>query len=207
MSLGNINQFQGFELSCYISSSYPYGFDLLLTTKPELGNEGARIAVMSQERGRAMRIRVVGVAFAWLWACCFTASASDNGLEPLLRTVDLNVGQEAEVTLCDGSTARIKLLDLNEQRDDLRQAVRTAQVNVLVNGRQVTLTSANYNLPVTVGSVQIDCTVTRGCVQPGKTPWALDADARFRLWPAGSKWIRPGTFACPARQRWFASDT
>ena len=37
--------------------------------------------------------------------------------------------------------------------------------------------------------------------------WALEKDARLRLWPAGSPWIEPGTFSYPVRQRWFASDT
>ena len=67
--------------------------------------------------------------------------------------------------------------------------------------------AAYYRLPITVGGVQIDCAATKGIVQPNQNPWALDADARFRLWPADSPWIRPGTFTYPAKQKWFASDT
>jgi hypothetical protein len=37
--------------------------------------------------------------------------------------------------------------------------------------------------------------------------WGLVKDARLRLWPAGSPWIRPGTFLYPVRQTWFATDT
>ena len=137
-------------------------------------------------------------------------SAADNNqtptIEPLLRVVDLHVGQQATVELCDGKTAAVKLLDLNERRDSLRNAVREGQVTVEVNGRKVTLTSATYHLPVTVGAVQIDCAVTKGCLENGDH-WGLDADARLRLWPAGSPWIRPGTFTYPARQKWFASYT
>jgi len=135
------------------------------------------------------------------------AEATKPTIEPLLRTVDLNVGQEATVKLADGRTTTVKLLDLKEQRDSLRNAVRRAEVTVEVNGRKVTLVAAYYRLPVTVGDVQIDCAVTKGCVQGDKNPWALDADARLRLWPAGSPWIRPDTFVYPAKQRWFASDT
>ncbi len=142
-------------------------------------------------------------------SCCTlaTVAADRTPIDPLMRTLDLNVGQEAKVELCNGTVATVKLLALNEDRDDLRQAVRRAQVTVEVNGHRVTLVSAYYNLPVKVGDVQIDCAVTKGCVQPDKNPWALDADARLRLWPADSKWIRPGTFVYPAGQRWFASDT
>ena len=136
------------------------------------------------------------------------AGAAEKGsLDPLMRTVDLNVGQAAKVELCNGTTATVRLIKLVEDRDDLRQAVRRARATVEVNGQKVTLTSANYNLPVQVGGVQIDCAVTKGCVQENKNPWALDADARLRLWPAGSKWIKPGTFVYPVGQRWFASDT
>jgi hypothetical protein len=79
-------------------------------------------------------------------------------------------------------------------------------VTVEVNGRKVTLPAATYHLPVTVGEVQIDCPITKGYVEHGNH-WALDADARLRLWPVGSPWIRPGTFIYPARQKWFASYT
>jgi murein DD-endopeptidase MepM/ murein hydrolase activator NlpD len=132
-------------------------------------------------------------------------------ITPLVRTVDLEVGQSCTVTLSDGKKATVKLLDLKEVRDPLRNAVRSAKVTVEVNGHRVTIPAAFYSLPITVGDVQIDCAVTKGFVKPNdprrKNVWALDADARLRLWPAGSPWIRPGTFTYPAKQRWFASDT
>ena len=149
----------------------------------------------------------------WLFGCLLmgrglaVAAEATPTIEPLLRTVDLNVGQRCEVGLSNGKTVAVKLVDLQEKRDTLRSAVREARVTVEVNGKKITLVAAYYRLPVTAGDVQIDCAVTRGCVQEGKNPWELDADARLRLWPAGSPWIRPGTFTYPANQRWFASDT
>lgn len=128
-------------------------------------------------------------------------------VEPLLRSVDLNVGESSDVKLSDGSSVAVKLLDLKEARDDLRQAVREASVTVEVNGQQATLVAGNYRLPVTLGGAQIDCAVTKGLAQAKENPWALDKDARLRLWPAGSPWIQPGTFCYPVRQRWFASNT
>jgi murein DD-endopeptidase MepM/ murein hydrolase activator NlpD len=134
-------------------------------------------------------------------------------LAPLFRTVDLNVGEAAEVELTGGKKVRVKLLDLEETHDDLRAAIRRAEVMVEVAGTKVSLVSANYRLPVTVGGVQIDCPVTKGYRlnsekdDGGADPWGLVKDARLRLWPAGSPWMNPGTFVYPVKQRWFASGT
>ena len=132
-----------------------------------------------------------------------------TSITPLVRTVDLDVGQEQEVELADGSTARVKLLGVQEDRGRLRNAVREARVTVQVNGTRTVLVSAMYHLPVTVGGVQIDCPVTAGYVVSSskRNAWGLKKAARLRLWPAGSPWVRPGTFGYPVRQRWFASDT
>jgi len=132
---------------------------------------------------------------------------------PLMRTLDLNVGESEDVELSDGTRTSIKLLDMHEIRDDLRNVVRRAEVTVLVAGHKISLVSANYRLPVTVGNVQIDCPITRGYRQnnekgvAGENPWGLVKDARVRLWPAGSPLLKPGTFVYPAKQRWFASGT
>jgi len=127
-------------------------------------------------------------------------------IESLPTATDLKIGQEATVRLVNGQQATVKLLKLEEKRDSMRNAVRQATVTVEVNGQQLTLGSATYHLPVTVGGVQIDCPITKGCLEWGDH-WGLDADARLRLWPAGYPWITPGTFSYPANQRWFASHT
>lgn len=131
------------------------------------------------------------------------------GKTPIVRTADLDRGEAQEVELADGSKVRLKLLDLEEVRDPLRNAVREARVRVEVNGETVTLASAMYHLPVTVAGVQIDCPITRGLTDNSskQNVWGLTKHARFRVWPAGSPWIEPGTFTYPVRQRWFASDT
>jgi murein DD-endopeptidase MepM/ murein hydrolase activator NlpD len=123
--------------------------------------------------------------------------------------VDLDGGEQREVELADGSMARVKLLDVQEDRDSLRSAVREARVSVQVNGTHAVLVSAMYHLPVTVGGVQIDCPVTAGYVLDNskRNAWGLKKEARLRLWPAGSLWVRPGTFGYPVQQPWFASDT
>ncbi|MFI5453979.1 MAG: PKD domain-containing protein [Isosphaerales bacterium] len=127
---------------------------------------------------------------------------------PLVRTLDLDVGESGAVKLCDGTTAQVKLLALDETRDSIRSAVRRAHVRVEVNGQPIDLTSATYHLPTTVAGVQVDCPITRGhLTNTTLDHWGLVKAARLRFWPAGSPWVEPGTFVYPVRQRWFASAT
>jgi len=130
-------------------------------------------------------------------------------VEPLVRVVDVAIGEATEVVLHDGTRVTINLLDVQERRDSVMNAVWEACATVLINGRdRVTLVSGMYRLPVSVGGVQIDCPVTRGYRERSHIDhWGLMKDARLRLWPAGSPLIRPGTFVYPIRQRWFASAT
>lgn len=150
-----------------------------------------------------------------LLALVFTGSSLNLGAAPaaptrtpIVRAVDLDVGETQEVRLADGATVRVRLLDLQETRDTINQAVRAARVSVEIDGRPATLASGNYHLPVTVGRVQIDCSITRGYyANSGSDSWGLVKAARVRLWPAGSPWIEPETFVYPLRQRWFASGS
>jgi len=127
---------------------------------------------------------------------------------PLLRVVDLDLGESSSVELSDGTTARVKVVALDEERDSIRSAIRRAQVKLEINGQPIELTSGTYHLPVTVAGVQVDCPVTHGHL-PNSTAdhWGLVKAVRLRFWPAGSPWIEPGTFSYPLRQRWFATET
>ncbi len=129
-------------------------------------------------------------------------------LTPLVRTVDLSIGETATVEQSDQSKARVRLLGIKEQLDKVSGAVRRAEAKVEVNGTVATLVAATYHLPRKVGGVQIDCTVTKGYHAKGKPgAWGMRKDARLRLWPAGSPWIAPDSFVYPAKQKWFATDT
>ena len=135
--------------------------------------------------------------------------AATPEIKPLVTVADLDVGESQSIELCDGSQATVKLLALKEDRDDIRNAVRRAEVTVDINGKTVELVSSTYRLPTFVAGVQIDCPVTKGYLQNSskENAWGLEKDARVRLWPAYSALIRPGTFVYPAKQRWFATDT
>lgn len=151
------------------------------------------------------------MSLGFLIAAASAAAAELPKLEVPFRTLDLNVGESCIVEWPGGQRTVVKLVKLDERRDNVRQAVRDARVTVAVDGRELTLTSAFYRLPQTVGRVQIDCAATKGIVQPDRkesaNPWALDRDVRLRVWPAGAAWIDVKTFRYPAQQRWFATST
>ncbi|QXD24449.1 hypothetical protein F7C95_00645 [Opitutia bacterium ISCC 51] len=125
---------------------------------------------------------------------------AQSTVAPIVRTIDLNLGESAIVELRDGSSAQIKLLELTEHTNSLRGAIRTAVVKVEVNGRVVELSSGNYNLPKWVGGVQIDCPITGGYLTSShRDRWALKKEARLRFWPADSPLIDPTTFTYPVK--------
>jgi hypothetical protein len=155
-----------------------------------------------------MHFRRLVLSSVLLGAGLLHAELPTPTLHSALRAVDLNIGESAEVNFADGSVAKVKLLGLQEKVDSMSKAVREAKVRVEVNGQEIELTSANYNLPRSVGGVQIDCPITKGYnANSGEDSWGLEKDARLRLWPQGSAWIEPGTFVYPLKQRWFATMT
>src|SRR5437870_776128 len=105
---------------------------------------------------------LLAVGLLFLAANFARSDPPQAALEPLVRTLDLKVGETQQAKLCDGSQVAVKLLAVREPRDRFRQAIRKAEIDVEVNGKTVSLVSGNYNLPVTIAGVQIDCPVTGG---------------------------------------------
>ncbi|HAZ04377.1 MAG TPA: hypothetical protein DD458_15205 [Prolixibacteraceae bacterium] len=139
-----------------------------------------------------------GIAFG---ACM----GSDREL-PIRAALELNIGESQEVKLTNGEIVRIKLLEITDKRDTYRNAIRGSEIKISVDDEMVTLNSGNYNLPVTVGKVQIDCPVIKNYYSnTNQDRWGLSKDARFRLWPKGSPYMKPGTFVYPIKQEWLAS--
>jgi murein DD-endopeptidase MepM/ murein hydrolase activator NlpD len=128
--------------------------------------------------------------------------------QPLFRVVDISVGAPQSVELSDGKRATVRLLSMGEVRDKARSAIREARVEVEINGTRGALSCGNYQLPVSLGGVQVDCPVTKAYYQnTNNDRWGLVKDVRLRLWPAGSPYMPPGSMLYPVRQRWFASRT
>lgn len=132
-------------------------------------------------------------------------------IKPLFKTVDLNIGESADVVLTGGRKVSLKLVDLKQEFDSIRHAVRGAKVTVEIDGKPLVLNMANYNLPVTFAGLQIDCPVAGECVHTTKkkmfNPWDLHKDVRLRLWSADSPWVRPETYGYHANGALFFSDT
>jgi len=148
------------------------------------------------------------LALPFLIFCSGTPSKETSTLKPIRTVIDLDIGEEKKIELSDGSLATVRLLEVACVRDEFLSAVRSATVEVWVNSETVTLNSGNYNLPVTVSGVRIDCPVTRDYYSNTmQDSWGLDKDARLRLWPAEGPLIHTDAFAYPARQLWFANDT
>ena len=149
-------------------------------------------------------MRVSGLLLSFV-ALALTAQPPET---PLFRVADVDKGEQVDIVLHNGATARVELLERSEAPDTVRGAVRLARVRVRVNRQEVWLECGNYRLPVAAGGVQIDCPITRGFLANSRAnPWALEKDARLRLWPQGSSFLKPGTYLYPVKQRWFATDT
>jgi hypothetical protein len=180
-----------------------------MKTRP--GAKVASLVARNAKRQVYASHRLVLAALAW-GCLCRTASSADEPVvhQPLFQVADLNTGESQVINLSDGKKVTLKLLGVEETRDNLRSAIRLARVKVEVNGAVATIESGNYRLPVTIGDVQIDCPATQGLYWRRdlfEDSWGLDKAARLRLWPKGSPWMEPGTFGYPIRQRWFANVT
>ena len=48
----------------------------------------------------------------------FCNAEEPRQIKPLVRVIDLTIGESADVELCDGSNATVRLIDLKEIRDE-----------------------------------------------------------------------------------------
>ncbi len=143
-------------------------------------------------------------------AGCTTSTPEGTPGGTLLRTIDLWVGETERVTLSNGKSVEVSLLQVDAVADNVRGAIRRSTLELKVDGKPLTLECGNYRLPTLLNGVQIDCTITgpyRENNREWMDPWKLKKDARLRLWPKGSPLVKPGTFVYPVKQRWFASGT
>ncbi len=139
----------------------------------------------------------------------FVISCQNNSKVTPIRVVEeLNVGESSEVELTNGERVNLKLLQVDVKRDSLYNAIRDVQVKVSVDGEVITLQSGNYNLPVQVGKVKIDCPAIKDySTNTVLERWWLEKDARFRLWPKDSPYIRSDNYVYPIVQAWLASSS
>ena len=130
-------------------------------------------------------------------------------MDTLFRTIDLALGEEIATVLTNGVTVTLKLLGMDTQCDELRQAIRHVDLKVAIDGQTFDLCMGNYHMPITAEPVRIDCPITRLLAANVNRAdrIAIRKDARFRLWPADSPLTPKGTFMMPIKQRLFCSAT
>jgi murein DD-endopeptidase MepM/ murein hydrolase activator NlpD len=153
-------------------------------------------------------MRSLHVAVALVFAL-LSLSHSLPAADPILHiNFDLNVGETQTGQLPGGQSITLKLVSVTEHVDGFNASIRSETVQIQLNGVNYTIDAGPYRLPVTLGGFQVDVTVTSGMVaRAAEDRWGLAKRARLRVWPAGSSWLAPGTFAHPLRQRWFAGYT
>ena len=127
-------------------------------------------------------------------------------LTPVRVVTELNIGESQDIKLSNGDVVKLKLMQIDVVRDSIRNAIRNAYVKVSIDNEEINLKSGSYNLPATIGKVQIDCPYIKNYeTNTTKNRWSITKDARIRLWPKGSPYIEPGTFVYPVKQEWLAS--
>jgi murein DD-endopeptidase MepM/ murein hydrolase activator NlpD len=150
------------------------------------------------------------LGFICLMGFLITISCKSSVMKRLNVVVELDVGESKEVELINGDIVNLSLIDIKTVRDSLRNGIRAAYLTVRVDGEEIILGSGNYNLPVTVGLVKIDCPVIKEITATSSyyaKNAVLQGDARFRLWPRKSSYIQKRTFLFPLKQDWMASRT
>lgn len=154
-------------------------------------------------------LKSTSVKFFWglFFILIMSVSCNDTStLIPVRVVAELNIGESQDIKLSNGAVVKLKLLQVDVVRDSLRDAIRVVNVKVSVDDEEITLNSGNYNLPVAVGKVQIDCPIVKNYyTNSSGDQWGLQKEARFRLWPEGKPYITPGTFLYPLKQNWLSS--
>jgi len=145
---------------------------------------------------------------ALLVLAAVASHAQHSPTKSILESFDLDLNESTQLLIPGKPTpVTITLLTVNERREPVLDMIDKAMVTIRVDDETVTLEAGNYNLPVAVGSIQIDCPVTAGYNEDPADRWGLRKAARIRAWPEGSPWIQPETFGYPVDQRWFAAMT
>src|SRR5215208_6403622 len=91
-----------------------------------------------------------------LWSALFcvtyamaTLAMAAPPRQPLFHTLDIDRGEAQEIQLANGKTVKVKLLEVQDQRDSLRQAIRRSTIKIEINGTAATLVSGTCHLPIT----------------------------------------------------------
>jgi hypothetical protein len=130
-----------------------------------------------------------------------TQAASDDRSKTLNRAIKkysgqkiicLDVNEEYQFKLKDGSRRSIRLISVEEHRDSVIGKIRRAEVNVEVNGKLLHLVCAPYVMPTETEGVRIQADTTSGWLSISKR-------AQFSVWDASDPIVRAERFGFPIR--------
>ena len=133
-----------------------------------------------------------------------------NDFNNVRKNVDLNIGETTEVTLYDGTTVTIRIVQTKIIKDRIRLAIREAKIKVAVDGEEKWITAGNYNLPIEYEKVKIDIPIIRAYFANANFPddmWKLAKDVRLRVWPVNQPVNPDGLIAYPIDQKFLATNT
>lgn len=125
--------------------------------------------------------------------------------------VDLNLNQELEFRFHKRQPPRtLKVVEIREERDSVRQAVRWAKLGVEVNGQIYPVYCENYTLGKRIDELNlaIECLATKGITENSMTDgWGFSKDVRLRLFPDYNDHFDHGEFIYPLEKPMFSGDT
>ena len=104
----------------------------------------------------------------------------------------LDVNDEYQFKLKDGSKRVIRLISVKEYSDSVVGMVRKARVNVEVNGKLLNLTCAPYVMPTEIEGVRIQADTT-------STLLSIPKKVQFSVWDASNPIVHADRFGFPIR--------
>ena len=104
----------------------------------------------------------------------------------------LDIDEEYQFKLRDGSYRSIRLISVEEHRDSVIGKIRGAEVNVEVNGKLLRLTCAPYVMPIETEGIRIQADTTSGWL-------SMPRRAQFSIWDAKDPIVHTNRFGFPIR--------
>jgi len=137
----------------------------------------------------------------------FGGAGAGDGLDRLVKTystqkiVCLDVGETFTVTLHSGVKRTVRLVSVEESRDNVIELVRRADVRVDVNGKAVDLASGPYVMPTEVDGLRLLADTTSAWTKIPKR-------VQFSVWDAADPVVNTRRFGFPLRDfRMFSQGT
>lgn len=117
---------------------------------------------------------------------------------------DMNLGETIQVGFKKKQLIKIKLATLKENRDSVRNALRSAKVELEIEGIIYPVYCENYTLPKDLDAhgIKVECLATKGLNLE-----SLKKDVRLRFYPISRHYFYYDQFMFPLESPLFSNDT